>query len=71
MNVDSRKNARIPSAARGAPNMGPAKRANSAQLVPDWNSMVIPVATPTTNEMAKGLIQNLACTAQAGSPVRR
>ena len=34
-NVDSRKNAKIPSAASGAPKMSPTKREYCAQFVPN------------------------------------
>src|ERR1035438_3953402 len=46
-NVDSRKNANNPSAANGAPNMSPTNLEYSDQFVPNWNSITIPVATPT------------------------
>jgi len=56
-NTDSRKNAKIPSAARGAPNMSPTNREYSDQFVPNENSKTIPVAAPTTKTSPKILIR--------------
>ena len=55
--VDSRKKASRPSAASGAPKMSPTNREYSAQLVPNWNSMMMPVATPMAKVVVKSLIQ--------------
>jgi hypothetical protein len=59
-NVDSRKKARIPSAASGAPKMSPTNVENCAQLVPNWNSITSPEATPTTKVRAKKRVQKAA-----------
>ena len=40
--------------------MSPTKREYWAQFVPNWNSMTMPVATPTAKVMAKSLPKNLA-----------
>ena len=37
------------SAAKGAPKMSPTNFEYSAQFVPNWNSITMPVATPTAN----------------------
>ena len=37
-NVDSRKNARMPSIASGAPNTPPTNREYVDQFIPNWNS---------------------------------
>ena len=60
MKTDSRKNANMPSAAKGAPKMSPTKREYSDQFIPNWNSSGMPVATPTAKLMTKSLIQNRA-----------
>ena len=52
-NADSRKNANMPSIARVCPITPPAKRENTAQFVPNWNSIGIPVTTPSTKLMPK------------------
>src|SRR5690349_4430162 len=39
---DSRKNAKIPSAANAEPNTSPTYREYVAQFVPNWNSIVMP-----------------------------
>ena len=57
-NPDSRKNAKIPSAARAEPNTSPANRENRAQLLPNWNSITIPVATPMVKLTANTCVQN-------------
>ena len=46
-NVDSRKKARIPSIASGAPNTPPTNREYVDQFIPNWNSCTSPVTTPT------------------------
>ena len=40
--------------------MSPAKREKAAQLVPNWNSIGMPVTTPMTKVTAKILPQNRA-----------
>ena len=67
--VDSRKKAKMPSAASGAPKMSPTKREYAAQLVPNWNSSTIPVATPTAKVRANTLIQKRAMRLKISSPV--
>src|SRR5262249_43437485 len=49
---DSRKKAKMPSAASAEPKTSPTKREYAAQLVPNWNSITIPVATPMANVAA-------------------
>ena len=44
---DSRKKAKMPSAASGLPKMSPTKREYAAQLVPNSNSITMPVPTPS------------------------
>src|SRR5437867_9390831 len=68
---DSRKNAKMPSAASAAPKMSPTYREYVAQFVPNWNSIVMPVATPTAKLRAKIFVQNFAAAAYCGSCVRR
>lgn len=58
MKVDSRKKATVASIARGAPNMSPTNFEYSAQFMPNWNSRVMPVTTPTAKLMRKSLLQN-------------
>ena len=55
---DSRKNANRPSAASGAPKISPTNFEYCAQLVPNWNSMTTPVATPTAKVSARILPKN-------------
>ncbi len=52
MNVDSRKKAISASIASGAPKMSPTKREYWLQFMPNWNSWMIPVTTPTANEIS-------------------
>jgi hypothetical protein len=56
-NADSRKNARMPSAASGAPNMSPTNPEKRDQFVPNWNSITMPLTTPITNVTAKSLVR--------------
>jgi len=56
----SRKKAKIPSAASAEPKTSPTKREYVAQLVPNWNSMTIPVATPMAKLRAKMRVQKRA-----------
>ena len=67
--LDSRKKAKIPSAARGAPKMSPTNREYSDQLVPNWNSRVSPVTTPRAKVTANSFSQNRAIRPHASSPV--
>ena len=57
---DSRKNANTPSIASVWPITPPAYCAKRAQLVPNWNSIGMPVTTPMTKLMPKILAQNRA-----------
>ena len=50
--------------------MSPTYSEYRAQLVPNWNSRVMPVTTPRVKLMIKSLPQNLACLRQTSSPVR-
>ena len=68
--LDSRKNANSPSIASVWPMTPPAYRENAAQLVPNWNSIGMPVTTPTAKLMPKIRIQNRAASFQRASPVR-
>src|SRR5712691_2581174 len=45
--LDSRKKANVPSIASVCPMTPPANEEKRAQLVPNWNSMGMPVTTPT------------------------
>ena len=58
MKVDSRKKATVASIASGAPNMSPTYFEYSAQFIPNWNSIVMPVTTPRAKLMRKSLPQN-------------
>src|SRR5579862_1812388 len=58
--ADSKKKANMPSMARVCPMTPPAKRENKDQLVPNWNSMGIPVTTPMTKLMPKMRAQKRA-----------
>ena len=57
---DSRKNAKIPSAASALPNTSPTNREYVAQFVPNSNSITMPVATPMANVSANTFVQNRA-----------
>ena len=65
--ADSRKKEKIPSMASGIPMTPPVRRENSAQLVPNWNSMGIPVTTPSRKFTAKILAQKRAATSYFAS----
>ncbi len=67
--VASRKNAVSASRASGAPNTSPTKWLKYDQLVPNWNSMVMPVATPMAKLMPNSLPQNLVMSRQMVRPV--
>jgi hypothetical protein len=58
--ADSRKKEKMPSIASGMPMTPPVRRENSDQLVPNWNSMGIPVTTPRRKLMAKIFAQKRA-----------
>src|SRR5579883_1903099 len=58
--LDSRKNAKTPSIASVCPITPPANRENAAQFVPNWNSIGIPVTTPTAKLSANIFPQNRA-----------
>jgi hypothetical protein len=68
---DSRKKAKIPSAASALPKTSPTKRENAAQFVPNSNSMTMPVATPIANVRPKMRTQKRVICCQSGSRVRR
>jgi len=68
--LDSRKKANIPSMASVVPTTPPAYWLKRAQLVPNWNSMGMPVTTPTAKLRPKTRTQNRAPASQAGSSVR-
>ena len=57
--ADSRKKAKIPSAASGAPKMSPTIEENLDQLVPNSNSITSPLTTPTTKVTAKSSIRKI------------
>src|SRR6185369_16169147 len=59
-NADSMKNANTPSMANVCPITPPAKREKCDQLVPNWNSMGMPVTTPMTKLMPNIFAQNRA-----------
>ncbi len=59
MNVDSRKNAARPSIASGAPKMSPTNREYCDQFMPNWNSWMSPVTTPTANEIRNNFPKNV------------
>src|ERR1700722_2689570 len=59
-NADSRKKEKIPSIAMGMPMTPPLRRENSDQLVPNWNSIGIPVTTPSRKLTAKIFAQKRA-----------
>ncbi len=49
--VDSRKKARRPSMARGAPKTSPTNRLKTDQFMPNWNSCTMPVTMPMAKLM--------------------
>src|SRR5215470_2637074 len=59
---DSMKKAKTPSIASVCPITPPANRENRAQLVPNWNSMGMPVTPPITKLTANIFAQNRAAT---------
>jgi hypothetical protein len=50
----------MPSAASALPNTSPTNRESVAQLVPNSNSITMPVATPMAKVSANTLVQNRA-----------
>ena len=68
---DSRKKAKIPSAARALPNTSPTKREYVAQFVPNWNSITTPVATPRAKVRPKIRTQNRVICWNSGFRVLR
>src|SRR5271157_2801224 len=69
MNVDSRKKATVASIARREPKMSPTYLEYRDQLVPNWNSSVIPVTTPRAKLMMNNLPQYLVILLYSSSPV--
>ena len=63
--------AKMPSAAKALPNTSPTYLEYTAQLVPNSNSMTMPVATPMPKVSAKILVQKRASVWYCWSPVRR
>ena len=59
-NVDSIKKANTASIASGLPNTSPTKVEYIGQLVPNWNTITIPVTTPTANIIPKSFRKNFA-----------
>ena len=50
----------MPSAAKALPKTSPTNREYVAQLVPNSNSITMPVATPMANVSANTFVQNRA-----------
>jgi hypothetical protein len=69
MKTDSIKNATVASMARGAPKMSPTYLEYSAQFIPNWNSMVMPVTTPSAKLIRNSFPQNLVIFKYSSSPV--
>ena len=65
---DSRKNEKTPSMARVWPMTPPAAAEKRAQLVPNWNSMGMPVTTPMAKLIAKMRAQKRAAAVVVGAP---
>src|SRR5712692_6904217 len=59
-NADSKKKEKTPSMARGWPMTPPVVRENCAQLVPNWNSIGMPVTTPIRKLIANIFAQKRA-----------
>ncbi len=59
----------MPSMPRVWPMMPPENREKAAQFVPNWNSMGMPVTTPTAKLIPKIRIQNRAASLYRASPV--
>ena len=68
--VDSRKKKPKASMANKDPKMSPMNSEYLDQLVPNWNSSVMPVTTPMAKLMRKSLPQNLVILRYISSPVR-
>src|ERR1700757_2652494 len=69
--LDSRKNENTPSIASVCPMTPPAALEKRAQFVPNWNSMGIPVTTPTAKLMAKTRAQKRAALLYDSSFLKR
>jgi len=67
--ADSRKKEKTPSITNPCPITPPVIWENRAQLVPNWNSMGIPVTTPKTKLMPKIFIQKRAALSYDWFPV--
>jgi hypothetical protein len=67
--VDSRKKATVASMASGAPKISPTYLEYSAQFMPNWNSMVMPVTIPRAKLMRNSLPQNFVIFRYVSSPV--
>src|SRR5208283_4111929 len=65
---DSRKNATVASMAKGAPKISPTYFEYSAQFMPNWNSIVMPVTMPRAKLIRKSFPQNLAILSHVSSP---
>ena len=59
-NADSRKNENTPSIATGCAMTPPVNCEKRDQLVPNWNSIGMPVTTPARKLMPKIFVQNRA-----------
>ena len=70
-NVDSRKKAKTPSIASGAPKTSPTKREYDDQFIPNWNSWTSPVPTPIAKLITKIVPKKRVSRSQSSSPVRR
>ena len=69
-NADSRKNENTPSIATGWAMTPPVNWEKRDQLVPNWNSMGMPVTTPARKLMPKILVQKRAAWSYTGLPPR-
>ena len=69
-NVDSRKNARQPSIASGAPNTPPTKREYVDQFIPNSNSWTRPVTTPIATLISSSVPKNRVIRLYSGCSVR-
>ncbi len=70
ISVDSRKKAAVASMASSEPKMSPTYAEYPDQLVPNWNSSVMPVTTPTAKLIRNSLPQNFVIFRSVSSPVR-
>jgi hypothetical protein len=69
-NADSAKNANIPSSASVRPMTPPVASLKRAQFVPNWNSIGIPVTTPSAKLIPKMRAQKRARSSKRASFVR-